>query len=321
MKAKLLVVSLAALAAGLWFVHRAAKQTDQARAAMATLAAEDDTLRSKMGRWEQRARAASGGRAEREKDAARKGEAGRAAGSTQVTAGHESPAAPPIAARQSSAQSKIANDPQKLAEYAKNFRESLDYFSPRAGTLGLLARAFGLSPEQIDRFKDMEVWDKLRRMDLRAAAEAQGLDLNGAAYDTLVREQNKLRAAKEAEIFGPRYEQYQEWNRAGYLRFTTQRLASTEMYPDSPITSSQVEQVTSIMAKNSQWNSKKNWDNWDFATINWNSAGPELQGVLSSSQLAMLRLVIREKEAMANYAKRLNELNAEAKTISRQPGK
>lgn len=232
----------------------------------------------------------------------------------------------PPATRRLSPETVIANDPQKMAEYSMHFRESLDF------ALGGLFKALRFSPEQIERFKDLRLKQEQRRMDLIAATEAKGLDRYGAGYaklsGQLFNESRKL----EAEILGsgPLAQEYLDYRAKGYLRDTTQRLGSIEMYPESPLAAHQVERVTEILANSNQRRDPRNPQKWnwqtygwawqDWTAIDWDGAGPQLQSVLTPSQLGMLREFFRPMEASTAYTKRWVELQAEAKKISQQPG-
>ncbi|MSU23122.1 MAG: hypothetical protein EXS32_04780 [Opitutus sp.] len=323
MKTKLLVVAVVGIAVALGLAIRATYRASQAEKAAAGLAMQDEALRQKIGGIEARLRAANAVRAESEKAEAMAARQRDAASATVAISVGETAAKSAVVGLRLSAQCLIANDPQKLAEYAKNFRLRLDLWGLDDLAVGGMFKAFDLSPEQREKFKDLQVWQELRRMDLKAAAETQGFDTGGEVYWQLKQENEKLREQKEAEIFGtgPLFEQYQEYARKQFLRDTAARLASTEFYPDTPITATQVERVTDIVAKSSQWNTKENWLHDDWGTINWDSAGAQLQGVLSPSQLGTLRLLIREKEAFAAVVKRSSELGAEARRISHLPGR
>lgn len=316
MKTKAFLVVLAVVVAGIAFSVRANRQNNETNTAVAALARQRAAVRASIAELEQQLRTAKDGLARMgQATVTAPGEHGTI-GAAAANVGSDAPSKPKTSAARFSPETVIANDPQKMAAYAKNFRATLDL------TYGGMFKALHLSPEQIEKFKDLKVWLEQRRMDLLAAVETQGLDQQGDAYARLLQQQRKVTREKETELFGPGplLEQSREYSRTQYLRDTTQKLASSLVAPDGPITNAQVERVTEIVASNSERRPGEPWSWQYWTTINWDAAGAQLQGVLSPSQLATLRLVMRQMEAWTPIAKRNIELNAEALKISGQPG-
>lgn len=316
MKTKSLLVVFAVAALAIGFAVRATWQNWEATAAVAGLVPQNAAMRAKIVGLEQRLRTAKDGLARMRQETATAPAGRGGAGVVAATAESETPSRPKATAGRLSPETVIANDPQQMAEYAKDFRATLDL------TYGGMFKALRLSPEQIEKFTDLKVWLEQNRMDLLAAVETQGLDQQGDAYARLLQQQRRITREKERELFGPGplLEQSREYSRTQYLRNITQMLASSLVSPDAPITAALVERVTEVVARNSERRPGEPWSWQYWTTINWDAAGAQLQGVLSPSQLATLRLVMRPMEAWTPIAKRNIELAAEALKISRQPG-
>ena len=316
MKTKFLAVVLVALALAIAFAARATQQINDSKAALASLAPQCAALRGRIVQLEQRLNAANDGRKQTgPKSATTSGER-RGTGAANATTGTTVPAKSKATGARLSPETIIANDPKKMAEYSRNFRDSLDL------TYGGMFKALHLSPEQMEKFKDLKVAQEQRRMDLLAAAETQGLDQQNDDYSLLEGRLYKESRNQEADLLGsgPTADQYLEYRNLSYLRDTTKRLASSEVYPDVPIAAAQVERVTEVVASNSERPPGSPWSWQYWSTINWDAVGTQLQGVLSPSQLATLRLFVRPGESQAAVNNRYFELQAEAKKISRQPG-
>lgn len=313
MKTISLIIMLTGVVLGLALAIRATRQVDEARTAMAALTQQRTAVRASIGRMEQRLQAAKDSLARvGQETATTKGERG-GADTAAANSGSEMPARP--AGVRLSPETIIANDPQRMAEYSKHFRDSLDY------TLGGMFKALRLSPEQREKFKNSRVKQEQRRMDMRAAVENQGIAVSSDTYTKLHNALFRESRDQEAELLGsgPLAAQYLAYRNLWYLRETIQRLASVEAYPDAPITAAQVELVTEIVAKNSE-RAKGAWSWSHWTMIDWDAAGAQLQGVLSPSQRATLRQYVRPSEAHTVLTKRNIELIAEAKRLSYEPG-
>jgi hypothetical protein len=302
MNAGLRILALVTLALSLGFAIRAARQTKREEIALAALASRQIALHEKILHMEERMRTATGGLVsfgaanasdteERETDAV-------ATIESEVLAS----AAPPL-----SANSVIANDPQQMAEFAKNFREGLDY------RCGGMFKALGLSPEQIEKAKDLIVSEQHSWMDMRAAAEMSGLDREG--YEALKQEQITIRMKREVEFLGPLADRFREYyHLTAPVRYLAQRLASTVAYPETPVTSAQVERVIEILTAQSQRTASGPWRGAvEPATINWDAASAELRVVLTPAQIATLGLFVQNEAAQARVTQQINRLTAQFK--------
>ena len=125
------------------------------------------------------------------------------------------------------------------------------------------------------------------------------------AYRALVNEETEIQRKKEAEFFGPLEDSHRAYRLTGFVRDFVQRLASTEVYPDAPLTSAQVESVTDILRANAPRRTpNESWQIRPFGTINWDAAGRQLQDVVSPSQQATLREFIKPWEVDAQRVER-----------------
>jgi hypothetical protein len=315
MKTKLLLVALIAVVAGIFITARATRRNRETIVASTALAYENAAMRGSIAHLERKLLETRNGIAQAEQKSAAILAESESAGRVLPGFDRESPARGAATAWRPSPETVIANDPQQMAEFERNLRDSLDF------DWGAMFKALHLSSEQIAQFKELRVWSWQRGMDLKASAEMQGLDLNSDAFKQLLQEDKKRLEEKEADLFGPGplLDSYREYRLTGYLRETVRRLASCEMYPDAPIPSAQVERVMAIVLNNSQRQPQKSWgQNWN--TINWETATAQLRGVLSPSQIVTLQIFVQPRIAQAVIMARSAQIDAEAQKISRQPG-
>ena len=249
-----------------------------------------------------------------ERTAAMLTEPGTSAGSPKVGAASAASAKPSATGRKLSPSSIVASDPRKMAEYAKNYRDSLDL------SLGGMFRKLGLTPEQIEKVKAVKVWREQARMDLEGAAEMEELNMQAPRYYKLLSEIGKERRRREAEIFdeGELLKRYRELSNP-YLRETTSRLASIELWPNTPATFAQVERATEIILA-SKLRQEVGWSWQDWAAINWEVAGPQLQRELSPAQYTRLRQLLDTQAAWTAVAARNVAIQNEATRLMRKPG-
>jgi len=315
MKTKATIIMLAVLALAGLFAVRANREADQTRAAIKALESQDAGMRAATASVEQRLRTASQALAQLEQKPGRPpGEPGAGAGAAAnaTAAGHDTAAKPFGPTRQLTATTIIANDPQKLAEYLQSYRGSLDLY------YGDMFKALGLSAEQIEKLKDLNVWGLQQQMDLNAAMEVQGLDRNSVAYKELQAELSRTRMAKEKELLGDLvtpYREYQrEYSRTQGVRDLAKELAGTAVYSGELMTSVQVERTTQILAANSQRGKPGYMSGYaNPSTVNWLAARAQLQDVLSPTQIVALGEIVESKATQDKATERQNRLLAEFK--------
>lgn len=309
MKTKTLIVIFAAMVLIIGLGVRAMRQASQAGAASAALAPQRDELREKAGRMEARLQTAREALlALEQKSTATSGESGSANQRANAAAnGKDQSVNPATPGRRVSPMTLVANDPPKMAEYTKNFRAGLDL------DYGGMFKAVGLSPEQIEKFKDIEVWLQESRIDLQAAIDAQGLDSTSAEYKKLWSDYSNLRTTKKAEVLGDLAERYFEYYGAQSVRDYVQQLASRGIIAGEAISSSQVERVTDILSANSKRSVGPGAKWVDRDTINWAAASGQLKDVLSPAQIETLGLLIEANKAATRISEQTNRLTAQFK--------
>ena len=311
MNATLRVLFLALVAVTLGFAIRASRQINRDEIALAALASRQIALSEKIVGVEERLRTAAAGLVP---FAATTAPGTEKRGAAATTAENETPAVPAVTPQRLSANTVIANDPQQMSEFAKNFREGLDF------TCGAMFKALGLSPEQIEKAKNLIVSEQHSWMDMRAAAEMGGLPKGSEAYEAMKEEQITIRMKREVEFLGPLSDRFREYYHfTAPVRDLAQRLASTGAYPEAPVTSAQVERVAGILAAHSQRTATGPWRGTvEPATLNWVAASAELRGVLLPAQVATLGLFVQNEVAQAKVAEQINRLTAQFYGRSRQ---
>lgn len=286
MKAFILML---AIALGLGLAVRATLASHRNAAAVRALTSEHQELRERISREQQRWQ---------ELHRASAATTTAKTSSAQPKPGHE-PAAPPASSTATveplkptatvpklSATAIVANNPKLMAEYLREYRSLM----PVAGNLGIF-KAVGLSADQIQAMKDLSGEKEQRRMELVAAVEIQGLDEQSDAYKALNAQNEQWWLKKQAEILGDLEPAYREYERTQDVRLNTAGLAVAASYTGELVTASQLEQVTQILAANSQRiqsGPKTGFVKED--TVNWNVALGQLKGVLTPSQIETLRI-------------------------------
>lgn len=287
------IAALVTLVLLIAFAVRATLQLNEANAAIAALAPQRGQLRDAAARMESRLQLAREALLKLEENsAAAATESGRALpGSTGAAAGSDAPAKP---ARQLRPATLIANDPQKMAEYAEHFRASVGW------TYGGMFKALRLSPDQIEKFKDVEVWLREAEMDLEAAADTQRLSRDSAEYRKLYWEYDQSRAPKKREVLGDLADKYFEYYHTLNPRSVAQELAWTGVFTGEPVTAAQVERTADVLIANSQRRGP-NLPGVMPSTVDWATARTQLGGILSPTQTEMLGQLVEQDKALRKY--------------------
>jgi hypothetical protein len=166
-------------------------------------------------------------------------------------------------------------------------------------------KALGLSPAQIESFKDAEVWLEEGKMDLNAAIESQGLTPDSAEYKKLWDNYDKSRAPKKAEVLGDLMEAYLEYYFTRDPRWAAQQLAWTGVFTGETVTSAQVEQAADILSANSKRRgSDPKTHGVEWATVDWPTASTQLKTVLSPGQIEILGGIVERDKLQ----RKVNEL-------------
>ena len=276
MKAFILML---AIASGLGFAVRATLASHRNAAAIRALTSEHQELRERISHEQQRWR---------ELHHASTATATAMTSSAQSKPSHE-PGAPlnlTVTVPKLSATAIVANNPKLMAEYLREYRSQMS----DAGNLGIF-KAVGLSADQTRAMKDLSVEKEQRRMELVAAVETQGLDQQGEAYKALNEQNEQWWRKKQAEILGDLEPAYRDYECTQDVRLDTAVLAVAASHTGELVTASQLEQVTQILAANSeriQSGPKTGFVKED--TVNWNVALGQLKGVLTPSQIETLRI-------------------------------
>ena len=302
MKTTLLMALATTLALATGFAVRATHQAGRATTAAVAGLAECDELRRKISNTEERVRVADGARADLERKIA-------AAQAEQSAAEHSASATktPAATARRRHPETILASEPERLAAYLKDFRESLDL------KWGAMFHAVGLSAEQREKFKDLKVWAEQRSIDILSAMEAQRLGMTPEAYNAVERLDAAEYKQREAGVLGDRADKFREYHRTESVRSLVRRLASSGVYPDAPLTPVQVEHVTQILADHSRRNSGGSVLRF---TVNWEHAPAQLQAVISPPQLAGLRHIHRQMELVQQHQREIDRVLAPLKAKS-----
>jgi hypothetical protein len=304
MKTHVLVL-LATTIAAAGVAGRASYRASHASAGAAVCESEVTDLRTKIDREERRLQALEAGAIELQKKIG-VAEAARASANAVTATAQKS-----TSNRSLNPATIIANNPQYLAAYLKDFREGLDL------EYAAMFHALGMSPTQIEEFKNLKVRTQQHDMDVIAVAETKGVDSRSPTPDALAalkamqREEAAIVKQSEAAIFGPLLERYRQYIQTDPVRVLVRRLASAEAYPEVPLTAEQVERTTQILADNSR---RTPAGTVVRLTVNWDNAVPQLQGIISAPQLAKIQQVHRQMELVQNSQQELNRALAPLKS-------
>lgn len=281
MKAPLLLL---AIALGTGFAVRATLATDRNVSAVRALGSEHDELRKQISQAQQRLQAVRQATA----DAAAVMATGGQVTPTDATAAQTT--SPPVAVTEAqltapspepSALTRVANDLKRIPEVLRDYRTQI-----RLGNL----QAIGLSSAQIEALKDLMVEKEQRRMDLVAAVETQGLDQKSDTFKTLKAELDQWQQKREAQILGHLESAYREYGRARPVRWGVTAFALASLDTGESVSATQLEEVAQILAANSERiQSGPKTGEVKADTVNWSVARPQLQGVLTPSQIETLR--------------------------------
>ena len=204
------------------------------------------------------------------------------------------PAGPPAAAPAPPSVRKVAGpsvasllaaDPKLMDLYLRSFRAGLpDRF-------GAIYARLGMSPAQIDRFEELSTAHEGEIMDLRAAAEAQGLPDDDPGIAAMRQQSNRdyrtaiTTLALSLGLTPSRLEQ--ENNLAnGALESVLGGVASLAALSPAPMTYAQAGQLAPILAAA---NTAASPGAIDRSTIDWDKVLPQAAAILPAPQVQALQ--------------------------------
>jgi hypothetical protein len=173
-----------------------------------------------------------------------------------------------------------------------------------------LFQSLRLSPEQIGKFEDIMMEHTEQEMDLSATAEAQGLANTDPAISALRRQYADQSVAATTSLLGAvGQDQLREFDRTTGVRDVVGQVAGL-VASTSPLSGDQGTQLIQLLANSS--NQYQAGGLASVSSIDWNSVLPQVQGILSPSQMTALQ-TMRAKDQMAQMLSKLRQLVAQAK--------
>jgi hypothetical protein len=119
------------------------------------------------------------------------------------------------------------------------------------GRYAALFKALRLSPDQLDRFKQLLVDKQNTAMDVMAVAHRQDLLSPGSGADlaTMVKKEQDVVDSSIRSLLGETaYEEYQDYERTRSQRGVVDQLASRLSYTDAPLSPQQAEALVDLLA-------------------------------------------------------------------------
>lgn len=183
-----------------------------------------------------------------------------------------------------------------------------------------LFKNLNLSPEQLDKFKNLLVEKQTSMMDVLAAARAQGINprTDPEGFRQMVADaQGEIDTSIKAALGDAGYNQYKSYEQTLPQRNTVSQLEQRLSYSATPLSSSQSEQMVAILTANTP--APKNGDQNNLrATVMAGPAGGmgflsggtkitdtvvnQAQGVLAGPQLDALKQLQEEQAAQAQLS-------------------
>lgn len=180
-----------------------------------------------------------------------------------------------------------------------------------------LFKNLNLTPEQLDKFKNLLVEKQTSMMDVLAAAREQGVNprTDPAAFRQMVTDaQNEIDASIKSTLGDAAYAQYQGFEQTQPQRNTVSQLEQRLSYSSTPLTSSQSDQLVSILAANTPASTENNPLRAAFGggpmgggTKITDATIAAAQGVLTAPQVTALQQLQQEQQAQAELAKTMRE--------------
>lgn len=185
--------------------------------------------------------------------------------------------------------SLTANDPVLRALYLKSVRAGLD------ARYGRLFRMLHLSPEQIEKFKDVEVASQELFLDTMASEEKLGIEPGDPIVGRLGDHNwNQLKHQMTAALGSADGTVFQQYVKTEGLQPVVTSLATHVYDTDTPLTAEQAAAIQQILVDNSR---KQKYGFVIGGTTDWDAAYAQAQAVLSPEQLAAFRSIKDETTA------------------------
>lgn len=181
-----------------------------------------------------------------------------------------------------------------------------------------LFKSLNLSPDQLEKFKNLLVEKQAAMTDVLAAARAQGIDPRSDPQEfrkLIADTQAEIDSNIKATLGDAGYAQYQQYQQTAPQRNVVNQLEQSLSYTSTPLSASQSEQLVQILASNGPANSAANNNRAAIAAtfgVGFGGNGPmgqitdaainQSQSVLSASQVQALRQLQQTQQAQQQLA-------------------
>ncbi len=200
----------------------------------------------------------------------------------------------------------LMNDPKFTKLMALQQKGQLD------SRYAALFKQLGLSPAQVDAFKNLLLQKQNAARDVLTAARDQGLDprTDRAAINQLIAQSNAEADSQIQSTLGAAaYQQYQTFEQTLPQRNTVNQLQQSLSYTGTPLQDTQAEQLVQLLANNASKTSNPT----SLRALQGGGGGPfgaqgapitdqdiaQAQGLLSQPQIAALQQLQQQQQAQA----------------------
>jgi hypothetical protein len=196
------------------------------------------------------------------------------------------------------------------------------------GRYAALFKSLNLTPEQLEKFKNLLVERQTAMMDVFAAAREQGINprTDPEAFQKLIADaQAEIDASIEATLGEVGYTQYKSYEEAMPQRNTVSQLGQRLSYSTTPLSDSQSEQLVSILAttgttSGNQRGSMFGGPGQGTTTLITDATIAQAQGVLAGAQLEALEQLQQEQQAQAQLQQEMRRQFQSGGTPPPPPG-
>lgn len=220
-------------------------------------------------------------------------------------AGETDPAPPPASA------SRRARGGGFLAMMENPEMQKLMHVQQKAsldGRYAALFKSLNLTPEQLEKFKNLLVERQTAMMDVFAAAREQGINprTDPEAFQKLIADaQAEIDASIEAALGEVGYSQYKSYEQAMPQRNTVSQLSQRLSYSATPLSDSQSEQLVTLLATTGTTGGGQRGPlaggfggpGSGPTTLITDATIAQAQGVLAGAQLEALKQLQQEQQA------------------------